>query len=523
MQKKGFRWIILFTLLIAGGASGYFYYSNNLASAAEETVETEQVQTAVARQGSIILSATGAGTIIAAEEVSLSFSSSGTLSQLNVKIGDSVTLGEVLAQLDSTNAQQNLLNAQLQLAQAAMQTDATVTQAGISYDEISVAQAELNLAQAQATLDDLRAWQPDPDEIAQLEAQLASAQASLNAARGQEAASSTSIAINNISLEQALRDLASAQEAYDIAYDSGRDWELNDPRHADALTNERDRAASSLLRAQESVQVAELQRNASVSSTSNSSSTNAEANLLNAQIALQTAQEGPTDEEIEAAQTAVTQAQLALQQTLLNQETNAISFAQTELNVQAAQEALDSTTMLAPMNGTVMAVNANVGETVSGAVIVLADLERPLLELFLDESDLAMIGLDFEVEVIFDALPDETFSGHIVQVDPQLTVSNGLSVIRAVVQLDNFARPQTFPVGMNATIEVIGGQTGNNAILVPIEALREIGDGYGVFVMENDEPQLRMVEVGLMDYTSAEIISGIEAGDIVTTGIIQTQ
>ena len=79
------------------------------------------------------------------------------------------------------------------------------------------------------------------------------------------------------------------------------------------------------------------------------------------------------------------------------------------------------------------------------------------------------------------------------------------------------------PIGLNATVEVIGGRA-TNALLVPVEALREISPGqYAVFVMKNGEPQLRMVEVGLMDFTSAEIKSGLEAGDIVSTGIVATQ
>jgi hypothetical protein len=41
--------------------------------------------------------------------------------------------------------------------------------------------------------------------------------------------------------------------------------------------------------------------------------------------------------------------------------------------------------------------------------------------------------------------------------------------------------------------------------------------------MEGGEPKLRMVTVGLMDFTSAEIIEGVGVGDIVTTGIVATQ
>ena len=69
------------------------------------------------------------------------------------------------------------------------------------------------------------------------------------------------------------------------------------------------------------------------------------------------------------------------------------------------------------------------------------------------------------------------------------------------------AKPQTLPVGLNATVEVIGGRS-QNAVLVPVEALREISPGeFAVFVMQDSEPQLRFVEVGLMDFTFAEILS----------------
>jgi len=41
--------------------------------------------------------------------------------------------------------------------------------------------------------------------------------------------------------------------------------------------------------------------------------------------------------------------------------------------------------------------------------------------------------------------------------------------------------------------------------------------------VQNGEPKLRVVEVGLIDYTYAEIISGVSEGDVVTTGIVETK
>jgi multidrug efflux pump subunit AcrA (membrane-fusion protein) len=155
----------------------------------------------------------------------------------------------------------------------------------------------------------------------------------------------------------------------------------------------------------------------------------------------------------------------------------------------------------------------------------LADLSQPLLEIYLDETDLNMVAVGYEAEVVFDALPDDTYIGHVTQVNPSLETVSNVATVVALVQLDgdSYAKPLSLPVGSNATVEVIGGRA-ENAVLVPVEALREIDAGeYAVFVMENGEPTLRIVTVGLMDYTYAEITSGIEAGETVTTGEAATK
>ena len=79
------------------------------------------------------------------------------------------------------------------------------------------------------------------------------------------------------------------------------------------------------------------------------------------------------------------------------------------------------------------------------------------------------------------------------------------------------------PIGSNAAVDVIAADV-VQAILVPVEALREITPGnYAVFVIENGEPVLRMIEVGIIDITYAEVISGLEIGELVSTGIIEVE
>jgi len=236
------------------------------------------------------------------------------------------------------------------------------------------------------------------------------------------------------------------------------------------------------------------------------------------------AQVGPTENQLAAAETAVTKAQLALQQALLNRESQSLSLRQAQLNLTAAETALGKTSLIAQMSGTVIAINKRVGEQVgSNTFLTLADLSQPMLEIFLDETDLGQVAVGNEVEVVFNALPDDTFRGQIVQADPKLhQASGGISAVRALVRLTT-APPQPLPLGLNATVEVIGGRA-TNALLVPVEALREISPGqYSLFVLENGEPRLRMVEVGLRDFSFAQILSGVAVGEEVTTGIVRTE
>jgi multidrug efflux pump subunit AcrA (membrane-fusion protein) len=100
-----------------------------------------------------------------------------------------------------------------------------------------------------------------------------------------------------------------------------------------------------------------------------------------------------------------------------------------------------------------------------------------------------------------------------------------VAAVKALVELDTEGLDPgiSLPVGLNAAVDVIAGRA-TNAVLVPIEALRDLGDGeYAVFVIENGQPVLRVVEVGLMDLTSAEIKSGLEVGEEVSTGVTQVE
>jgi HlyD family secretion protein len=256
----------------------------------------------------------------------------------------------------------------------------------------------------------------------------------------------------------------------------------------------------------------------------------AKAQLADAQREYERVQDGPTPGELAVAEANLATAK-ADYETLKNGPDPAeIDKAEAELasaraNLAVAQEDQAVIELTAPAEGTILSIDASVGEAVNaGQIITLADLSQHYLEIYLDESDLDEAVIGYEADVVFDSLPDDTFTGHIVEVNPSLQTVGNVTAVLALVQLDSdsFSKPLSLPVGSNASVDVIGGRT-ENAVLVPVEALREISAGeYAVFVMQNGEPVLRQVTVGLMDYTSAEITSGLEAGETVTTGQVET-
>ncbi|MCP4388775.1 MAG: hypothetical protein GY802_10800, partial [Gammaproteobacteria bacterium] len=106
----------------------------------------------------------------------------------------------------------------------------------------------------------------------------------------------------------------------------------------------------------------------------------AEAQLAAAQGAWALVKEAPAPDEI-----AIAEAQLA----------NA------EAKLVLAQETQAIIELTAPIDGTILDISASAGESIgTNAIITLADLEQPILEVFLDETDLDKIALGFEAEII---------------------------------------------------------------------------------------------------------------------------
>jgi RND family efflux transporter MFP subunit len=226
----------------------------------------------------------------------------------------------------------------------------------------------------------------------------------------------------------------------------------------------------------------------------------AQRRVEQAQEALADLQSGPITDTVEAAQLKADQAELAL--------TN-------------ARDDLAAAELRAPFDGIILSVSGTPGEHVGTApFITLADMEQPLLQFWVEESDMAGVVLGNRVDITFEALPDDVFSGEVVRIEPDLVTVDRVLAIEAYASIDLSSKDVRLLSGMNADVEVISAES-RDTLLVPVEALRDLGDGkYAVFVVQPDgELLLRPVEVGLMDPVSAEILSGLEVGEVVSIGV----
>jgi HlyD family secretion protein len=524
-RKHKKMWIVVIVVLLVAAGGGY-WYTQRSQPAATQKAQASTINTATARRGELILETTGSGQVIANQESNLSFSSGGTLLTVNVVPGQTVTKGEELATIDDTEAQLALAEAQAELLKAqADLAEAQITEADRLAAEAAVAQAKQNLADVQNS--------PTEAELAAAEAAVIQAQADYDELLAKPDAND--VASAQLDLDQAKNSLWSAQMSRDAK-----------GTEQDKASGSYDSAQVSVLNAEISVTKAEMALAEAKQPATEEELAAAKATLLTAQQTLSDLQNQPTSADLANAQAELASAQATLDDitaadagdessvTLSNIRQAEAALQKAQAAYETAQENLEDTVMVAPYDGTIMAVNYLVGEYIAAsssdsssgtAVIEIADLRRPLLEVYIDQEDLNNIGIDYEAQVNFDSMPDDIYIGHVTQIDPGLVDQGGVQVISVLVELDadSYNKPQGLPTGLNATVDIIGGEA-SNVVLIPVEALRDLGDGtYAVFVVKNGEMTMRTVEVGLMDMTYAEITSGLEAGEMVSTGLVETQ
>ena len=532
MKRNRLTWTAVALVAIVAGGFLYFALSDSSGDTNQEQLVGEtEIQAAVSRTGDLTLSVSGSGELVSVSEAKLGFQDKGELVELNVNIGDQVQTGDVLArlQIDQTSVElaANLANAELEVLRAQQKLDQLYENA-----QMAAAQALVAVEGAQLAVDELM-----DDELEQ--------------ALAQQAVHLAEEAVQNAEMNLYIVNSSPSQEALDIAYASllFKEKELNEIQDQIAQAEYqfksapnqmvRDRLDQQLLylRVQLAKQQVEYENALNKYNSMDDlpeaiDLTIAEAQLKTAQAQLaeaqndwKEAQTGPQDGDLAMAEARLAEAQAEWERLKDGPDLNDIELGEAQLAkaetkmaaVQGGQLVLD---LVAPMDGTVLSISAQVGERISNQIILtLADLNQPSVEVFLDEIDLANVQVGNRAEIIFDAMPELTFHGQIVEIDPSLSRVGNSQALRALVILDTLPNELIkIPLGLNAAVDIITGEAAN-AVLVTVEALEQKADGsYIVYVIDGEAVEPRPVQVGLMDATTAEIVAGLQPGEQVAIG-----
>ncbi len=187
------------------------------------------------------------------------------------------------------------------------------------------------------------------------------------------------------------------------------------------------------------------------------------------------------------------------------QVTQAVAQAQLkQAALTVAQTNLDYTTIRAPIDGTVIARNVDVGQTVAASLqaptlfTIAQDLTKMQVYASTDESDVGMIKKGQVVTFKVDAFPRDTFAGRVSQIRMNATTVQNVVTYNTVIDFDN-PELKLFP-GMTAYI-TIPVASASNALRVPNGALRYKPD------LKAEEIRALYQKYGLDDNATTSIAS----------------
>ena len=204
--------------------------------------------------------------------------------------------------------------------------------------------------------------------------------------------------------------------------------------------------------------------------------TQAEANLGVAQAQLETATAQLKRSEALFQSQSITQA--GLDSARLASATAQAAVATAQANLQTAKDAMQDTHVRAPINGTVLELDAVLGTVISsptndvggGTVILkMANLDTVQVSALVDETDVGKVQPGVAVTISVDAFPHRTFDGIVLKIEPQAQVSQNVTMFPVEVNIPN--PEHVLKPGMNTEVEIHIGQR-QGVLAVPNAALR---------------------------------------------------
>jgi HlyD family secretion protein len=260
-------------------------------------------------------------------------------------------------------------------------------------------------------------------------------------------------------------------------------------------------------------------------------------------------QDDQTQSNFAAASASVVQAEAQVSQAKAQLEQASAQVISAQGALQMAVTNLNYTTIVSPVDGTVVARNVTVGQSVAASLqapnvfTIAQDLTRMQVYAATDESDTGQIHVGQEATFQVDAYPAETFRGRVSAIRLNAFTVQNVVTYDTIIDFEN--PDEKLLPGETAYVTIPTGHA-RDALMVPNIALTftpqltpielkalykkynipaqatvsHVGGEQIVWVLDQTkQPYPVMIKTGLTDYTSTQVLDGaLKVGDLVVTG-----
>lgn len=204
------------------------------------------------------------------------------------------------------------------------------------------------------------------------------------------------------------------------------------------------------------------------------------------------------------------------------------------ISVNNAEIDLGYTTISSPIDGTVIYVSVEEGQTVNTnqstpSIIEVAQLDVMTVKAQISEADIINVKAGQKVYFSILGAPNKKFEGVLRSIEPGPTLLTGDDSKLAIGDSDAIYYNALFDVenkqnllrvGMTAQVSIVLGSA-EEALLIPSQVLTsksERNDQYRVSILVDGKIEKRKVEIGINNKVQAQVLSGLNEGDQVILG-----
>ena len=197
-------------------------------------------------------------------------------------------------------------------------------------------------------------------------------------------------------------------------------------------------------------------------------------------------------------------------------------------NLSANLTNLEYTKIYAPMSGIIVLENSKEGQTLNASqtapvIVQIADLDTMTVKAQVAEADISRISENMEVYFTTLGMQNRKWYGKVRQILPSPEIINEVVLYNVLIDVDN--KDRLLMTGMSSQVFFVIGKA-ENVPLVPTEVLTnrlpekdvEEAMAYRVNLFEKGSQVEKIIHIGLMSRSLAEVIDGLNVGDNVVSG-----